>query len=44
MASKMHVDYLAKEDLQYELIVRGMSDQGNVDTLRKSLRVALRLE
>lgn len=44
MSFKLDVDRLNKEELIWELKVRGIAESDNVDALRKSLRSALALE
>lgn len=44
MAFRMNVDRLNRDELEYELKVRGISESGNVDKLRKTLRGVLLLE
>lgn len=44
MAFKVDVDRYTKDELEYELRIRGMSEVGNSEQLRKSLRGALSLE
>ncbi|URQ09131.1 hypothetical protein [Halyomorpha halys erranti-like virus 1] len=41
MCSIFNVDFLRKSDLVFELRIRGLKYDGNVDALRKSLRLAL---
>lgn len=41
---KLDIDRLLKVELEYELRIRGISEVGNVDSLRKCLRGALVLE
>lgn len=41
---KLDIDRLVKDELEYELRIRGISEQGNVDSLRKCLRGALLFE
>lgn len=41
---QISVDRLTKDELEYELRVRGISDKGNVDSLRKHFRSILTLE
>lgn len=43
-AFKVDVDRYSKDELEYELRIRGMSEVGNSEQLRKSLRGALGLE
>uniref|UniRef100_A0A1Y1NE45 CCHC-type domain-containing protein n=1 Tax=Photinus pyralis TaxID=7054 RepID=A0A1Y1NE45_PHOPY len=44
MSFKLDVDRLSKDELEYELHVRDISQTGNVDQLRKCLRSVLLLE
>lgn len=44
MEFRLDVDRLTKDELEYELAVRGIEDSGSVDKLRKSLRGVLMLE
>lgn len=44
MPFKLDVDRLTKEELVWELKIRGIAESDNVDSLRKSLRSALSVE
>lgn len=44
MPFKLDVDRLLKDELVYELKIRGIAESDNVDALRKSLRSALSIE
>ena len=41
---KLNINYLGKEDLEYEVKIRGIEPSGTVDSLRKCLRSLLVLE
>ena len=41
MPFKLDVDRLLKDELVYELQIRGITESDNVDALRKTLRSAL---
>lgn len=44
MFFKVDVERYSKDELEYELSIRGISEPGNVDQLRKCLRSAMTLE